>query len=378
MNPYRQKKIVEFNPHIPPQEAWRQYRLAHPEQSFTHGIMSIDLSQIELVLIGEMSGDSAFRDAYGQLPYKDLHQTAAASILAAVTQRPDFTRDDFLALRAGKNNKGIPLLDAKGQALSPEEAYKYNRGNAGGKGANFEFWYSGSLATLAERRGLGSGAIQTLTQAYCDAFPEAVAWRQEKAAESQRNGFLELPDGHRRVRFEATFEWQALMSNYFRQLGEGLDPEARRAITSFGDIVVRKISTRAKNQLINALIQGSCAAIIKRSILSILEGIVQFDARFLFPVHDELVFSVNYDHMLPFMKFAKPIMANHPDFISNLVMNSSTSIGRSFQKYHPTKCPYGQIELDEAPKELAFVPVHEREGVMSDETILKIVEYLKQ
>lgn len=380
LNPFRRKKALEFmDQHgissLTETEAWRCWRDEHNFDP-RHGIMSIDLSQIELVLIGEFSGDSKFAEAYGQLPYNDLHQTAGASILAALTGRPDFTREDFLALREGKNEKGIPLVDVKGRVLTPEEAYKYNRGNDGGKSANFEFWYSGHLGTLAERRGLKGQAVNDLVQGYVDAFPEAVQWRQNIASDVQLSGEVILPDGHRRVRYEATHAWQATMRHFFRSLSEHMDPTAYKAVEAFADIVVRKISRRAQNQLINALIQGSCAAIIKRSILGILRLIDQFDARFMFPVHDELVFSVNYQHMLPFMRMAKPIMQTHPDFISKLVMNSSTSIGRTFQKFDVKKAPFGQIELDEAPKGLSFIPASMIDKPMDNEHILKTVEYL--
>lgn len=383
MNPYRERKALEYNQKyglsIPSQEAWERVRQETDEGDCRHGIMSIDLSQIELVLIGEMSGDPAFAEAYGQLPYKDLHLTAGASILAAVAGRPDFTRDDFMLLKKGLNPKGIELKDEKGNPLEPAAAYKFNRGNAGGKGANFEFWYSGYLATTAERRGLGGEAVQTLVQAYQDAFPIAVGWRQDKASEAAATGRLALPDGHERVRYEATIEWQIMMKNYFREISAHMDEESAAAIRKFGDMVVKKISKRAVNQLINALIQGSCAAIIKRSILGIKKVIDQYDCRFMFPVHDELVFSCRWDHMLPAIKAFKPIMANHPDFVKNLVMNSSASIGRSFQPFNPDnpeKVPFGQMELDEAPA-MPWVPKDQIGGPMTDEIILKTVEYMK-
>lgn len=343
-----------------------------------HGIVSLDLSQIELVLIGEMSQDSQFRAAYGQLPYRDLHQVAGAAVLGAVVGRPDFTVEDFKALQFGDNKKGIPLLDKKGNPLTPEEAYTYNRGNDGGKSANFEFWYSGSLATLAEKRGLGGASIKTLVEAYTAAFPEAVAWRQDLLTQCQKDGFLELPDGHRRVRYEATVEWQSTIANFFRQKSMDYPPDGeRQAIQTFGNIVMRKVSTRAKNQLINALIQGSCATILKRSLLRIWEQLPEFDARFLMPVHDELVWSVNYDHMLPFIKMAKVIMTDHKDIIPSLAMDSTVSIGRTCRKFDINKAPFGQIELSEAPKELPFVPESEWKKEMSEVSILRTIQYLK-
>lgn len=379
LNPWRSAQLIEAygDDNV---DLWPQWLDEHPDFDPRHGILSVDESQIELVLIGEASGDSAFHDAYAELPYKDLHAKAGAAILRAVTNCPEFTLDDFMALKKGENRRNIPLLNAKGEELAPIAAYKYNRGNAGGKGANFEFWYSGSLGTLAERRGLGYEATQMLVQAYADAFPEAVAWRAEQSNFVKQYGFLDLPDGHRRVRYEATLEWQAIMKNYFRQISDGMCYEDAVTLRDFGDLVIRKISTRAVNQVINARIQGTCAPIIKRSILTARREVVPFfDCRFMFPVHDELVYSVNWDHMLGFIKKIKPVMTNHPDIISTLKQNCSASLGRTFQPYDPDdpgRAPYGQIELDEAPK-LDWIP---DEGVgksMDDAQILATIEYMR-
>lgn len=378
MNPFRRKMMQEYlDIGHSERDAWSWFMYNNGgREKYRHGLISIDLSQIELVIIGELSGDTAFKEAYGQLPYNDLHQTAGAAILAAVTGCSDFSREDFVELKKGNNRRGIELVDAKGQVLTASEAYKYNRGNAGGKGANFEFWFSGYLGTLAERRGLAGDAAQLLVSAYAQAFPEAVAWRQGLASDVMQTGSVILPDGHRRVRFEATYEWQALMGSYFRQLAEGLSHDDAHAVKTFGDLVIRKVSRRSVNQLINADIQGTCAAIIKRSILRIKERLHEFDARFMFPIHDELVFSCNWDHMWDFMKFGQGVMANHPDIIKNLVMNSSVSIGRTFQPWHPKRAPFGQIELSEAP-ELPHIPTEMIGGIMNEAAIRSTIEYLR-
>jgi DNA polymerase I-like protein with 3'-5' exonuclease and polymerase domains len=47
-----------------------------------HLIVSIDWSGIELVEIGEFSGDPEFIKAFGQIPHADLHSGAASDILS--------------------------------------------------------------------------------------------------------------------------------------------------------------------------------------------------------------------------------------------------------------------------------------------------------
>jgi DNA polymerase I-like protein with 3'-5' exonuclease and polymerase domains len=342
----------------------------------THGILSSDLSQIELVLIGSASGDQAFRDAYGQLPYKDLHTKAAASLLGAILDRRDLTVEDFKALKFGENIKGIPLHNAKGEEMEPKAAYKYYRVNLG-KVANFSFWYSGSLNSLAEQWGLGYESVQMLVQAYADAFPEAVAWRAEQGNFVQQYGYLDIPDGHRRVRYEATYEWQALMKNYFKQISQGMSYEDAHTLQDFGGIIINKISRRAVNQCINARIQALCAAIIKRSILRVRKEVLpHFDARLIFPVHDEAVYSVAYDDMFAFSKEVRRVMTDHHDLVPNLVVDSSVSIGRTFQPYDADRAKFGQIELSEAPA-LSFIPQTMVGSPMDEERVLQTIEYLR-
>ena len=45
-----------------------------------HVIISIDWSQIELVLIGDLSDDEGFAEAYGQVPFLDLHWKAVGNM----------------------------------------------------------------------------------------------------------------------------------------------------------------------------------------------------------------------------------------------------------------------------------------------------------
>jgi DNA polymerase I-like protein with 3'-5' exonuclease and polymerase domains len=314
-------------------------------------IVSIDWQQIELVLIGEFSGDPAFFEAYGQLPYNDLHLTAACTGLSMIKDY-EVTPDDFKALKRGENRFPFPLLDAKGNELAPEKFYGYCRGTALGKGMNFEWPYSGYLANVGERWGLSPQQTMELTNAYNERFAVAAAWRNATIADARFTGYVQLPDGHRRVLYEATPQWRAVMENYFWDLTRGWQPDDAKAIKLFGDMVIRKIQKRAGNQLINALIQGSCATLAKRSILRIMKKAKEMGlhVRFLMPIHDELVFSVPAEEVLIFISMAKAVMADHGDIFKIMKVNSTAAVGRTFQPWDAVKAPYGQIELDEAPK----------------------------
>lgn len=312
----------------------RGFYLADDDESV---IVSIDWSQIELVEIGDFSQDPAFAEAYGQLPYKDLHWRACASALAMTVAE----------VRALPNAKDLRTKV--------------------GKGSNFNYWYSGALNTVGETMGWTSEEMWAKTEAYRNEFAVAEQWRVALIDEARERGYVTLPDGHRRVRFEATYAWQQLWRDRWEGTGNA-------ALADFGYHFVKKISNRAGNQIVNSMIQGSCATLAKRSILRVNEMIKRLGlrARFMMPIHDELVFSCHRDDVVVFLREAKRIMCDHPDIIKHLKMDATASIGRTFEPFDKVKAPLGQIELDEAPDILGFT----KDSKLNDEEIQRVVEYL--
>lgn len=329
-------------------------------------LVSLDWSQIELVLIGEFSGDKEFAKAYGQLPYQDLHLGAAADVLSVLI--PEVT-EKMMKEMHNMEAKDLPeklLVKPNGDALDPKGAKKFWRTEVG-KGSNFNYWYSGALATVAEKLGMSSKQMWEATERYRGRFPEAEQWRVNLIEEARQNGYITLPDGHRRVRYEATYAWQNITKRLFDQF-------ENKAISLFGEEIVRAIKSRAGNQIVNSMIQGSCATLAKRSILRINAKLKEtgLRARFKMPIHDELLFSVHRDDVVPFIKLAKEVMCDHPDIIKNLKVDATASIGLTFEPFHETKSPYGQVELDEAPAIFGF-----GDGVkLNEEQTKEIIEYL--
>lgn len=306
-----------------------------------HVIISIDWSQIELVLIGDFSEDEGFKEAYGQIPFNDLHWKAVGDM---------FGTDDPKSLPNAKRLR----TDV-------------------GKGSNFNYWYSGALNTVGERMGWSSDKMWEMTEKYRETFPQAEEWRVETINEARFNGYVTLPDGHRRTKFEATYEWQEYWKRMWAQhQSPGLD--------NFGNLFVKKITNRAGNQIVNSLIQGSCATLAKRSILKIRKKIEELGlrARFMIPIHDELVFSVHREDVIAFLHMARHEMCDHPEIIRNLCVDATASMGRTFEPYHPEKAPFGQIELDEAPLLKGWLPEDTKDGRLNDDQITNVINYLFQ
>lgn len=336
-----------------------------PDQD-DHIYIAPDWSQIELVLIGEFSGDPEFKEAFGQRPYKDLHLGAAADVLSVVI---DGVTTDLLKNMHKMDIQDIPeklLIKPNGEVMNPSVAKKYWRTEVG-KGSNFNYWYSGALSTVGEKLGWTSDQMWEATDAYRKRFAVAEAWRVNTIEQAKFSGFVQLPDGHKRTRWEVTHEWANTTRLLFETFGQ-------EGLTKFSEALIRQTRTRAGNQLVNALIQGSCATLAKKSILAIDKEIKAcgFDAFFKMPVHDELVYSVNKRQAVDFIKMIREKMADHPSVISNLVIDCSVAIGRSFEPYSEKKLPNCLIEIDEAPDILGF----EEGSKLSYEQIQQAIDFL--
>jgi DNA polymerase I-like protein with 3'-5' exonuclease and polymerase domains len=320
-----------------------------------HVIVSIDWSAIELVEIGEFSGDPEFIKAFSTTPHEDLHSGSASSILSI--ECPGLNEQTFKALPrlpAWEELKDVDNVarlatNLKGEPLDPGKAYKYWRTEVG-KGANFNYWYSGWLATIGERMGWTPEKTAEATKAYQERFWVAEQWRLKQIEDIRRDGFVTLPDGHRYVRFEATQEWYIDWVGKFcgsRIAGSENYEKIMRWVAS-------KIQKRAGNQSVNAMIQGSCATIAKRSVIRINrhfwnQNWTDREFRFLVPIHDELVFSVHKDLAPQFVREARGIMIDHPDMFKLCKLDASPALGRTFEPWDAKKAPLGQVELFEPP-----------------------------
>ena len=328
-----------------------------------HVIVSIDWSQIELVLFGEFSGDPMLARCYSKIPYDDVHTIATAACLQV-------SEEEIERLRVGNPDVSSHLLvNPKGEPLELNKAFKYWR-TAVGKGSNFEFIYSGLLWNLGQTLGWSTEKMFEITEAYASKFSTAAEWRREIISDVQTTGSMTLPDNHRRVRFEATPTWAGMFRNKWRRHGT---PE----IMWFAEQAIRRIQTRAGNQTVNAKIQGTSATLTKRSMARIRAKLIEtgMDARIMFPVHDEIVASVHRSCVTDYIRMARAIMMDHPDIVKSLLIDCTPAVGRTYQAWDAKSAPLGQIELFEAPA-LPCVPPEFINGRLPEHLWVDVVEYL--
>lgn len=342
-----------------------------------HLVISADWSAIELVLIGDMSNGRSFRTVYGQVPYGDMHTGSAVDGLS-VKWMPGLTEEEFREFKFGRNPNGRNLVDFSGRVLSPKDFHKWARGTAIGKGINFGYWYSGAVSTVANNLGLSSAEHWELVDKYRSRHPDEEAWRVALQQEATARGYVELPDGHRRNRFEVTGDFQYAMTHKFSEMS--LSP----GMKNYGQLAARRIAARGRNQVVNAMIQGTCATLAKRSILNLKKAVAEAglewgymkDCRLLMPIHDEVVFSVHKDAVMRFIPLLRAAMETHPDIVQNLPLNCTVAVGRTFRPFDAKNPAMSQIELDEAQSIEGIVP-KELEGTkLSDTKVGELIDWM--
>jgi DNA polymerase I-like protein with 3'-5' exonuclease and polymerase domains len=327
-------------------------------------VISRDWSGIELVIIGEESKDPEFAKVFGQLPHGDLHSGAAADILSVEVL--GLTEKSFKGLKRSvswdgwfdeygevdRKTAGRLLANFRGQPHDPPSSYKFFRGTPIGKGANFNYWYSGWLATIGENMGWDFDQTALAVNRYRERFSVAEQWRLEQIRHGCEHGWVELPDGHRRYRMEATQEW---LIHWLRKWPIDDFESQHEGFNGVVHEIARKISKRSHNQLVNSKVQGLCAALMKRTINRLraafaAKGWTKRDVRIMIPIHDELVFSVRRKLVHEFLTLTEHIMADHKDLFPTLALDSSPAIGLNFEPWNAIKAPLGQVELYEPPK----------------------------
>lgn len=274
-------------------------------------IVSMDFSGQELRMIADYSRDQNMLDCYIGENKKDMHALTAVGVLRkkalalrtaqlfTMAGEPEIEQGAFADLVAGW--KTVDYDKFSSMASDPLLAPLYKVLRALGKKTNFTTEYGAMAPKLAETLLIDEEEAQQYIDAKMAAFPGAEAWKKSVIAAMLNRGYATTKLGAR------------------RHLGEALRSGNKWEVS------------RAERQAVNYEIQGSSAEQTKLAMARFWASGLPFryDCRFIAPIHDEVVFSVNVDQLVPFLQEAHAMMvAPYADMIVPIV--SSISIGPNF------------------------------------------------
>ena len=246
-------------------------------------IVSMDEDAQELRLIADYSKDPNMVSCFVGDHKKKMHAITGLGILKTWDEKyANWDYDMFMQARKEGNQQA-------------EDAYFT------GKRVNFSTEYGAQAPKLAETLIVLEEEAQLFIDAKEAAFPVARAWKDSVEDEVRAKGSVRTKLG--KVRHLA----DALMSDD------------------------RYEASKALRQGVNTKIQSSSAEQIKRAIGAMWRKGLRFkyDCRFMFPVHDETVWSVHVKDLLPFLKEAHACMVQ-PYADMEIPIVSSIAFGKSF------------------------------------------------
>ena len=273
-------------------------------------ICSIDFAGQELRLAAHRSQDARMLACYVGDEVLDLHSLTAAAGLrrkwgeAAVNELHARYGADLDGMDPAQRDYALFLrllsLPADLPNSQPWRA-KAQAHRKGSKNVNFTAQFGGGAALIAERETLSVVDAQLFLDARSEMFPgvQAAALRAEQAC--QRTGYATTLMGARRHLRDGVLSrdrWQA---------------------------------SRAARQAWNMEIQGSAGEMSKLAMARLWQSGALFDyrARFICPIHDELVTSVHKDDALAFIRIKHQCMTvPYADMTVPIV--GSISMGRNF------------------------------------------------
>lgn len=274
-------------------------------------IVSKDFSGQELVIIADGSQDPNMLACYIGDDKKDMHSLTTTGILQkkALARRVD-------QLWAMSGREGTPTEDFVSQVVSwreidydgfvamadtPDWGKLFDVLRALGKKTNFTTEYGAMAPKLAETLLVDASEAQQYIDAKLAAFPRAEAWKQELTQEAHKTGYGTTNMGARRHLRTAFLS------------GKGYEIGA------------------AERQAVNFRVQGSAAEQTKLAMAGLWTSGIYFrlDARFIAPIHDEVVDSVGIDDLIPFLFESHAIMTR-PYGGMNIPIVSSISFGKNF------------------------------------------------
>ena len=257
-------------------------------------VVSMDFSGQELRVIADDSKDQNMLDCFVGDNLRDMHSMTGAGIAAKKGMDVDYDR--FMAIL---NNKKDELFAA------------IKEFRATGKKVNFTTEYGAQAKKLSETLLVTEQEAQQYIDAKLAAFPRAEAWKKELIAAAKACGY------------------SYTLMGAVRHLGPMLLSKDRFE------------SSKAERQAVNFRIQSSSAEMTKLAMGRLWDQKIyqKYDARFIAPIHDELVSSVVVSQLYDFIceKHAA-MVAPYGNMVVPIV--SSISFGPNFGV---------QIEVGETP-----------------------------
>lgn len=263
-------------------------------------VVSLDESSQELRLIADYSKDPAMVACYVGDSKKDMHSLTGVGI--AKWKYPD-REWSYEAFEEARHDTAHIL-----HKLAKECRVL-------GKKVNFTTEYGAMAKKVAETLIITEAEAQAFVDAKEAAFPVAAAWKNKVIEEARSLGYVCTKMGARRHLREA------LNSN------DGYE------------------SSKAERQAVNFKVQSGSAEQTKRAYGAAWKRRLAFkyDAVFIGPIHDEVVWSVGLPDLLPFLQEMHECMTQ-PYADMTIPIESSISFGPNFGQ---------QFEIGEQPTEAA-------------------------
>lgn len=274
-------------------------------------IVSLDFSGQELRLITDYSQDPMMLSCYVGDNLKDMHSLTASGILKKKALANRVAQIWTLAGRAGDATEEFKQTVTEWRAVdyeafvaleSSEWKALYKVLRAAGKKTNFTTEYGAQAPKVAETLLVDEDEAQQYIDAKLQAFPRADEWKREvESKEYEKLGYTTTMLGARRHLAEA------LRSGSKWEIG------------------------KASRQGVNFKIQGSAAEMTKLAMGRMWRSDIffRYDARFIAPIHDEVVCSVAISDLIPFLTELHALMVA-PYASMTVPIVSSISIGKNF------------------------------------------------
>jgi DNA polymerase-1 len=245
-----------------------------------HVIVSFDEAGQELRHIAHASQDPMMLSCFIGENKKDMHSITGRAIMAL--KEEDISYEDFIALLHSENEEDIKRV-------------KKHRNPA--KTCNFLDAYMGTAPSLAEKLLIPLNEAEAIIDAKHTEFFITEQWKEKMVALHRERKYAVTPLGARK---------HCILDGSWKD-----DHELRSAL--------------------NSIIQGGSAEQIKMVMTKLWKMRITdiFDCVFMFPVHDEILFSCRIDQVVDFCKVVHPIMtAKFADM--DMPWESSIEIGWNY------------------------------------------------